>query len=68
MRLLNVTKLHGEFYGKPIMSGKRKMIVIIPLEFHDNLQPVLHRMLKFSWEEIIEHEESKHTPNGNKKK
>ena len=46
------------------------MVIPRPVEFHDNLEPVMHRMLKFHWEEIIEHEESKHYANsdGSKKK
>jgi hypothetical protein len=49
-----MVKRSGEFYGKPIKSGERKRIIIIPQEFHKDIDKVLNKMLKISWEEILE--------------
>lgn len=43
----------GQFIGRPTQMGK-KVVVIIPTEYHDDIEKVMNRMLKFSWEEILE--------------
>jgi hypothetical protein len=32
----------------------KKRVIIIPAEFHDEIDRVLNKMLKISWEEILE--------------
>jgi hypothetical protein len=49
-----MVKRSGEFYGKPIKSGEKKRIIIIPQEFHKDMDKVLNKMLKFTWEEIVD--------------
>jgi hypothetical protein len=43
----------GQFIGRPIQMGKKK-VIIIPTEFHDEIDKVLNKMLKFTWEEILD--------------
>lgn len=43
----------GQFIGRPIEMGKKK-VIIIPTEFHGDFKPVMNKLLKFSWEEILE--------------
>ena len=43
----------GQFFGRPIQMGKKR-VVIIPLEFHAEFDKVMNKMLKFSWEEILD--------------
>jgi hypothetical protein len=43
----------GQFVGRPIQMGKKK-VIIIPTEFHDEIDKVMNKLLKFSWEEILD--------------
>lgn len=43
----------GQFVGRPIEMGKKK-VVIIPTEFHKDIESVMNKLLKFSWEEILD--------------
>jgi hypothetical protein len=43
----------GEFVGKASMMGK-KIIVIVPNQYHKELERVLGKHLKFYWEEILD--------------
>jgi hypothetical protein len=43
----------GDFVGKASTMGK-KLIIIVPSQYHNELQKVLGKHLKFHWEEIIE--------------
>jgi hypothetical protein len=43
----------GQFIGRPIEMGKKR-VIIIPMEFHKDFIPVMNKMLKFSWEEILD--------------
>jgi hypothetical protein len=49
----NMVTRKGQFIGRPIQMGKKK-VIIIPTEFHDEIDKVLNKMLKFSWEEILD--------------
>ena len=43
----------GQFVGRPIQMGKKR-VVIIPTEFHGEIDRVMNKLLKFSWEEILD--------------
>lgn len=39
---------NGQFLGRPTRMGK-KIVIIIPTEYHDEIEKVLNDMLKVSW-------------------
>jgi hypothetical protein len=41
-----------DFVGKPSKMGK-KLIIIVPSEFHDQFEKMLGKFLKFHGEEIL---------------
>ena len=49
----DVTTRKGQFFGRPVQMGKKR-VIIIPLEFHADFDKVMTKMLKFSWEEILD--------------
>ena len=42
----------GEFVAKPSRMGK-KIIIIVPTEFHGDFDKVINKHLKFKWQEIL---------------
>jgi hypothetical protein len=47
----------GQFTGRPIKMG-RKTVVIIPTEFHKEIDKVMNKILKFDWEEVLDSDSS----------
>lgn len=48
-----LVKSKGKFYGKPTKMGN-KTIIIIPKDFHKDLESVMGKMLRLSWEEVLD--------------
>jgi hypothetical protein len=44
---------NGQFIGRPTRMGK-KVVIIIPTEYHDEIEKVMNQVLKVSWEEILD--------------
>jgi hypothetical protein len=41
-----------DFVGKPSMMGK-KLIIIVPMEYHSQFEKIMGKFVKFHGEEII---------------
>lgn len=43
----------GQLIARPTRMGK-KIVIIIPTEYHDDMEKVMNAQLKITWEEIID--------------
>ena len=48
----HMAKQQGDFIAKASTMGKR-IVVIVPTDYHKDFQKVIGKRLKFHWEDII---------------
>lgn len=44
---------NGQLIARPTRMGK-KVVIIIPTEYHEDIEKVMSQPLKITWEEIID--------------